>query len=149
MIQDLFSRVEALEDGQDLPEDAPGTVAREPEPAPAQDGGTEDVEQDDSASPDVDGDVDKLLADWPPRGDRKREERRAVGRAALRWLRDEDGPRGRGDFEDALLPEYAVDGQSAETWWRKSVRPALKAVDAVEYHHGPHTYEWTDGESGD
>ncbi|UVW56710.1 hypothetical protein [Haloferax volcanii pleomorphic virus 1] len=96
-------------------------------------------------SDDRDG-FEDLLADWTPgRTDAKRQEQRDAGRAALRVLRD-DGRMTRSDFEDELLPAFAVEDQSKETWWRKSVRPALRlAVDdgrAVHHHGPPHEYEW-------
>lgn len=91
-------------------------------------------------------DVDAILDDWPPRGTRKRDRRREVGRAALEWLRERDSPASGADFREALYEEYPVEGQSEETYWRKTVRPALQqAVEAgvVSYREGYHDYQWT------
>lgn len=75
------------------------------------------------------------------------ERRQQVGAAALRWLRDgaEDQSARRGDFVDALYDQYPIEGQSRETWWRKTVRPVLRAAtDAgiVEHPEGRHLYRW-------
>jgi len=45
---------------------------------------------------------------------------------------------GKSDATERFLPEYAVDGQNAETWWRKNIRPVLQAVG--EYDNGRHGY---------
>lgn len=99
---------------------------------------------------DADADpIDDVLARFRPgrgAGDR-REAQREAARAALTWLRDRNGPATGSEFQDALLPEHAIDGQSPTTFWRKTVRPALKlAVDdeLVTYREGHHDYEWTE-----
>lgn len=109
-------------------------------------GGADDV-VDDVQEESVD--LDELLDDWHPgRTLDEREERKEAGKAALRLLIDDGGRLMREEFVDDLLPENDVDGQSDDTWWRNSVRPALmSAVHAgyAERHHGPpHTYEWTE-----
>lgn len=111
----------------------------------------QDVEQRDPVVDDVqeasDDVLEELLDDWQPgRSLEEREERKNVGRAALELLIDDGGELERNDFVDELLPEYDVEEQNEDTWWKKSARPAVtRAVDAglVERHHGPpHTYEW-------
>lgn len=92
------------------------------------------------------GTIGEILEGWfPGRSRDERGPRRAAGRAALETLRD-GGQMTRGDFEDALLPEYDVEGQNRDTWWKNSVRPALtraREADVVEHIHGPpHRYEW-------
>lgn len=90
-----------------------------------------------------DGDGD-LFADWPSRRADHPDQMRAAARAALDVLR-ENGWMAGSDFRAELLPEFDVDGQSEDTWWRKSVRPILqRAVDAdlVEYRDGYHDYGW-------
>lgn len=86
--------------------------------------------------------VDDVARDWQGEhvGDR-----RDAARAALEWLRSDGGPASGSDFKAELLTEYAVGGQSPDTWWRKTVRPVLQAAaDAglVEYRSGYHDYRW-------
>lgn len=116
------------------------------EPVDEEIGGAGDVVDDVHEDSD-DVDLEELLDDWHPgRTLDEKKERKAVGKAALRLLIDDGGQLMREEFVDELLPEYDVDGQSEDTWWRNSVRPALMtAVQAghAERHHGPpHTYEW-------
>jgi hypothetical protein len=107
--------------------------------------------QNESADRDVEGDdvedpvaafMDAFRTNWSQHVD----ERRDVVRAALKWLRDGDVYRAtRGDFEDELLPEHAIETQSTDSWWRRTVRPALQAADDVgllEYRSGHHDYAY-------
>lgn len=119
---------------------------RDLEDVPASD----DAVSDDSG-PETGGAIAEILEGWHPGRSRdERRPRRAAGRAALETLRG-DGEMTRADFEDALLPEYDVEDQNRDTWWKKSVRAALtraRDVDVVEHIHGPpHRYEWT-GDDG-
>jgi hypothetical protein len=60
-------------------------------------------------------------------------------------LRDRGDPVTRSDIVDELSGDASVDGQSEDTWWRKTARPAIaKARDAdlVTYHNGRKTYHW-------
>lgn len=103
-------------------------------------------------APQTDATIDEILDGWHPgRSREERGPRRAAGRAALEILRDGDQMT-RQDFLDELLPEYAVDTQNEETFWKNSVRAALnrgRDADVVEHIHGPpHRYEWI-GEDGD
>lgn len=87
----------------------------------------------------------EALEGWPGKGATNRERRREVGARAVRWLRDRGEPASASDFQDALFDGYPVPGQKPETWWRKTVRPALQeCVDAglVEYREGHHDYRW-------
>jgi len=87
--------------------------------------------------------IDAALDDWWPK--RKREERRAAGRAALEYLRDA-GRGTKSDFLSALRPEYDVADQNDDTYWKKTVRPALQAAKddgLVGWERGPpHEYVW-------
>lgn len=102
----------------------------------------------DTAGDDVD--LRALLDEWPPAGQQKREQRRQAGLAALEYIRDV-GAATAGDVKDAAEPDAPVDGQSPDTWWRKSARPALeRARDAglVTFTDGSKVWEWI-GESDD
>jgi hypothetical protein len=112
---------------------------------------TDSRPQNESADRDVEGDdvkdpvgafMDAFRTNWSTNV----EERRDVVQAALEWLRDGDVYRAtRGDFEDELLPEHAIASQSTDSWWRTTVRPALKAavdVGLVEYRGGSHDYAY-------
>jgi hypothetical protein len=46
---------------------------------------------------------------------------------------------------DELREQYPVTGQSEETWWRKNIRPVLKAVG--DYSPGEHGYRVTNFDS--
>lgn len=91
-------------------------------------------------------DVGRVLEGWRPgRNAEEQSDRRRVGKAVLRWLYDRDEPATATEFKDELLPEHGVEGQNADTWWKKTARPALqKARDegAVEYIDGRHEYRW-------
>jgi len=89
--------------------------------------------------------VDEIIQQWRPgRSADERGKRRRVGREALLWLQSQNGPASRADFESALYDDET--DPSADTWWRKWVRPALKHADhagKVEFRLGHHDYEWT------
>jgi hypothetical protein len=89
--------------------------------------------------------VDEIIQRWRPgRSADERGKRRRAGREALLWLRSQNGPVSRADFESALYDDEIE--PTADTWWRKWVRPALKHADhagKVEYRMGHHDYEWT------
>lgn len=96
----------------------------------------------------VSDDLDGLLEDWNPgRTREEREQRRALGRQVLEWVRETEGHVSASDIKDALYPDLATDAeeQSEDTWWRKIARPALQAaVDdgLAEYRDGYHDYRW-------
>lgn len=98
----------------------------------------------DTADTDVSASIDAALADWQPgRSVDEREARRASGRATVAWLR-QVGKASAGEFKTEAYPEYGLDGQSADTWWEKTGRPAISAaVDAglVEYKRNA-GYRW-------
>lgn len=85
-----------------------------------------------------------ILEGWPPEGQQKREQRHQAGLAALEYIRDV-GAATAGDVKEAVEPDAPVDGQSADTWWRKSARPTLeRARDAglVTYTDGSKVWKW-------
>lgn len=77
--------------------------------------------------------VQQALNGWTPgRGaGERREAMRAAGRAAVALLQEDGGPLQRGDFEDLWeahpVPEQAPPNEN-DTYWRKSLRPALQAA---------------------
>lgn len=78
----------------------------------------------------TDGRIEQIVATVSESWDdapEKLEARREAARAALR-LAEARGTLSRGEAVDELLPEFAVVGQSDETWWRKNIRPALQAA---------------------
>lgn len=98
---------------------------------------------DDTGGDDADR-IGEVLEGWPSRAEAKREQRRQAGRAVLEYLRDVGEARA-GDFKDDVEPEVPVDGQSPDTWWKKSARPAMeRAVQdgLVDYHDGTKVYTW-------
>jgi len=64
--------------------------------------------------------------------------RRAAANAALQHAVETGEAVGKSDALELFYDEYAVDGQNEETWWRKNIRPVLKAVG--EYSKGEHGY---------
>lgn len=149
---DWSDRLDELEDRVDALEDADGEVehssgqptehgdGRGPStPDPRGEGGeTTDAEPE---SPDI----QEILDGWPGPRTQKQDRRREVATVALEWLRDRDEPATATDFKNALLDDYPVEGQSDDTWWRKTVRSGLnQAVDAgvVEQREGFHDYRW-------
>lgn len=109
-----------------------------------------DVNVDDSDPParapdsgDVDAAIDAALADWTPKT--KRDARQEAGHAALAYLRRE-GRATKADFVSELRPEYDVEDQNDDTYWKKTVRPALQAAKdqgIVFWERGPpHEYVW-------
>lgn len=106
----------------------------------------EDVATD--GAQDLDASIDDAITDalegWRPgRSIDEREARRESGRAAIEWLH-EIGTASAGEFKREAYPEIGLETQSADTWWRKTARPALqKAQDAglVKYERNV-GYEW-------
>jgi len=97
-----------------------------------------------------DVDLEPVLEGWPPASERKREQRRRAGIAALEYIRDVGAAKAN-DVKRDVEPDAPVDGQSPDTWWRKSARPALeRARDAglVTFTDGSKVWEWI-GESDD
>jgi len=64
--------------------------------------------------------------------------RREAARAVLGHAAVAGDAVGKSTATEQFLPAYAVDGQNPETWWRKNIRPVLRAVG--EYDNGRHGY---------
>lgn len=79
--------------------------------------------------------LDEIVAGWEDDG--RLDARRAAAKAAL-CVFYERGELGKSEAIAELLPEYAVDGQDDETWWRKNVRPVLQEV--ASYSKGSNAY---------
>lgn len=95
-------------------------------------------------------DLEDALAGWSPgRDSQQRRERRAAGVEVLRWLRDQPPVEHyRSDVVDALADQLALEGQSADTWWRKVARPALQhAAEAGLVDDSGRSYRWTGSEN--
>jgi len=69
--------------------------------------------------------VDEVSAAWD--NDGRLEDRRQAAQAAVDLLL-ERGQLGKRDAVDQLLPEYAVDGQDEETWWRRNCRDVVSRL---------------------
>jgi hypothetical protein len=71
--------------------------------------------------------IDGVLAGWRPgRSREQREARLASARAVLEYLRG-DGELSASDFKADVYPTDGVEGQSADTWWRKTARGEIDA----------------------
>jgi len=100
---------------------------------------------------DADADVRAILSQWPPRAWDRREQRRDAGIAALEYLQEVVEARA-GDFKEEVEPAAPVDGQSPDTWWKRTARPAVQeAADAgaVDYNNGTKVYTWTGTDAED
>lgn len=102
----------------------------------------------DDAARDESDAVDGVLEGWRPGRSpgEKREQRQAAGRAALDYLRAQ-GVATAAEFRQDIEPEHPVNGQSPETWWRKTALPVLKrAQDAgvVTFTEGSKEWRWTE-----
>jgi len=100
-----------------------------------------------TARDDVDQDpIGDALDGWRPGRSpgEKREQQRAAGRAALEYLRGRSVATAA-EFREDVAPEHPVDGQSPDTWWKNTARPALnRARDAgvVEFKDGVKEWRW-------
>lgn len=70
--------------------------------------------------------------------DERMHARRAAAVAVLQHTIDTGNAVGKADAIDEFLPEYAVEGQGDDTWWRKNIRPVLS--DVGDYSNGQHGY---------
>jgi len=94
------------------------TREREPEP------GTTDKPTVDDA---VSAVVERISDGWEDTDDRL-EQRRVAARAVLQHAVDTGDAVGKADAIENYRDEFNVEGQNEETWWRKNIRPVLKAV---------------------
>lgn len=140
---------QAAESGREAVTPATATADRT---GPAPDAGGEnaqtppqDLEDSDLTRSTLDADPDARVRDavadvsdgWQDT-DSRLEDRREAARAVLAHVVETGDAVGKSDATERFLPEYAVGGQNAETWWRQNVRPVLQAVG--EYENGRHGY---------
>jgi len=81
--------------------------------------------------------VDEVASGWDADG--RLDARRAAATAAVDLLL-ERGRLSKSAAVDELLPEFAVEGQSPETWWRKNVRDVIRELDEVTYSKAANAY---------
>lgn len=145
MQADVEGRIQERDDADGAGGTGPAAVERRrPEPSA-------EVEHDQPASDGVDGLSDarieeivaEVSASWDDTPERL-ETRRAAARAALHLFAEREAI-GKADVIDGaeLHREYPVEGQNPETFWRKNVRPVLKAV--ADYSKAEHGYVLADG----
>lgn len=93
-----------------------------------------------------DAEIDDALDGWRPgQSLDRREQRRDAGRAALHFLKNR-GVASASEFREYVEPDNPVDGQSPDTWWRKTARPALKRAQEaglVAFDDGEKAYRWS------
>lgn len=130
-IERLRERGELLNRAEDSPPQPPDSSTEEPPAEPPTEPKT--------------GEADAILDGWPPRATDKREARRKAGAEAIEYLR-KVGEAKAGDFKQNVEPKAPVEGQSTDTWWKKTGRPAInraKEAGYVDYHNGTKIYTWT------
>jgi hypothetical protein len=87
-----------------------------------------------------------LLDGWRPGRSpgEKREQQQAAGRAVLEYLRDR-GVAQAVEFKQDVEPDHPVDGQSPDTWWKNTARPALNQArdpGPVTFKDGEKEWRW-------
>lgn len=92
------------------------------------------------------GDRDELPSrdgfDVPGSGSLERDRRELVV-DVLRLIRD-DGPISPSEIQDQLYQDRPVGYQSARSWWKNCIYPALASIDGVETGgEGSHSWFWT------
>lgn len=96
----------------------------------------------------IDEEIETLLEGWRPgQSLARREERRAAGRAAIEYLRENDVA-SASEFKRDVEPEHPVSEQSTDTWWRKTAKPALKRAEIkgwADYETGKGDWHWIGG----
>lgn len=144
-LEELRCRVRALEQGSNSTPDSRERDADSREATGRNDESHSQKPKRQRKQSEATEDIAELLKGWPDSGER-REAKRESAQATLSWLRDECEGRASGeDFRDALADEWALDGQSSTTWWRKVARPALQYASddgLVEYRSGHYDYAW-------
>ncbi len=142
-IRDLEQRVGDLEEWVSA-QGEPVTDERRPDrrPEPAESPSGQEAPSDDVRA------VVEEIADregWPDDG---RREARITAAVAAVETAQERGSLGKSEAVDelGLAEEYPVSGQDGETWWRKNVRPVLRAIG--DYDSGAHGYRVDLGERG-
>jgi hypothetical protein len=117
---------------------APSTPRPSPPDLPRDDGPRGSAgERGGEVPDDVEAAVAAVADGWDDSTDRLAA-RRSAATAVLRHAVETGEAVGKSDATDRFLPEYAVEGQNAETWWRKNIRPVLKEYGT--YDNGAHGY---------
>jgi len=122
VIHDGFYEVAETVDADDESE---RTREREPEPEPEPEPPVNTTSP--NASDAVDTVVERVSSGWEDDEERL-EQRRAAGHAVLQHAVDSGDAVGKTDAIEKFRDQYHIDGQNEETWWRKNIRPVLKAV---------------------
>jgi DNA-binding Lrp family transcriptional regulator len=122
-------------------DDGKGETAAE---GPRADEGQATARDSPASDPDADT-IDEILDGWRPgRSLKKREQQRPAGRAALEYLRGREEAQAS-EFKQDVEPEHSVEGQSPDTWWKNTARPALKRAqerDVAEFQDGEKLWRW-------
>lgn len=129
-----------------------GGEPRREETSSRSDASREPVQNRPDAGGSGEGSIGDILEGWRPgrATGEKRKQQRAAGQAALAYLRDQDVATAA-EFRRDVEPEYPVDGQSTETWWKKTARPALnrgRDAGVVTFKDGVKEWRWTADEDG-
>jgi len=139
---DLLADVQAAVDGGDTqpPQEPRDTVDTTPDPEP--DRSPSDTPPTPTRAEGTLADVvDSVAAGWEDTTERI-EARKDAARAVLEYAR-EHGSVSKQEAKEHVEPEYPVDGQKPDTWYRKNVKPVLK--EAGEYHQSDRAYRLTVG----
>lgn len=86
--------------------------------------------------------VSRISRSWTD-PEQKLDQRREAAAAALELIRRR-GQLGKRHAVETLLPEFAVDGQNDETWYRQNVRPVLREVATYSPTDGAYVIESAD-----
>lgn len=81
--------------------------------------------------------VDDVASGWQD-SEQRLADRRAAALAVLEHAVETGDAVGKSEAVGGFYADHQVDGQNEETWWRKNVRPVLKAVG--DYSQGAHGY---------
>jgi hypothetical protein len=113
--------------GRPVPDDTDTADERPAEPVEKDAGNTDDR---------LTTAVEKAADGWDATGE-KLANRKAAARAVLEFAR-EHGQVSKQEAKETVYPENPVKGQSADTWYRNNVRPALN--EAAEYDSSERAY---------
>jgi hypothetical protein len=88
----------------------------------------------------VDRVVEEGAENWDDRHSRL-QARKAAARAVLNELRTV-GPMSKSEIVGGIQPEYPVEGQSENTWWRKNIAEDGPLKRVAEYDAGTQKWRW-------
>lgn len=134
---------------------------RRPDPAAVEEGGSDDGrdEQDDDGGlegippdrrEDVEEAVARAAAAWGDEGDRL-EARKEAARAVLLALAARGEGLSKSEIQEEFAGRYPVEGQSADTWWRRNLAESSPAPLRLvaEYSRGTGEWRWTGLDAGE